>query len=145
MAGAVAAPPRLGYAVAMSGKNAALWRALDLARRGDVQGAIDALDDAQDDPNKEALMFTLLRATGRLDDAIAAAAARLAHPDLDDGGRSLWSLRRGLLYLEAGDDKSALMDLTTVLRLDQNEHHCEQARVAMARTLNKSSRGHHVH
>lgn len=128
----------------MTSKNAALHRALDLARTGDIDGAIAALSEAGDDPAKEALMYTLLRATGRLGEAIAVAGARLHEAD-DDPQKSLWSLRRGLLFLESGDDKSALMDLTMVLRLSCNEDHCEQARVAMSRTLKKSTRGPHVH
>lgn len=115
----------------------ALQEALDRARRGDVQGALDLLlgeEAPEPDENVQGFVFMLLKARGDLDEALRLADGCTAGA-ADDFARSVWLLRRGLLHLDRDDKMRAMVDLNHVLRLAVTPDHTEQARRALARTL----------
>jgi tetratricopeptide (TPR) repeat protein len=114
----------------------ALIQAIELSREGHVDEALEVLEALTEELPEEGnedvdgLHYFLLRSKNRLEDAVGLATRRLSR-ELTDEACSLWSLRRGLLYLELENGRGAMVDLNTVLRLNANEHQTEQARQAL--------------
>lgn len=102
----------------------ALDDALDLSRRGDVEGAIRVLREV---PTKSEPHWSLLWQLAP-DLEVADAGCALAKTPI---AQSTWALRRGLLHLEHKHKKEALADLQRVLKLRANDDHQTQARAAL--------------
>lgn len=102
----------------------ALEDALDLSRRGDVDGAIRLLREVA--AKGEAHWSLLWQLAPDLE--VADAGCALAKTPL---AKSTWALRRGLLHLESARKAEALADLQLVLKLRVNDDHQTQARAAL--------------
>ena len=113
-----------------------LQKAVELARQGDVDGALAIIfaEGQAPDPQAQGFVFMLLSRSDL--DKACRLADRCPEAAESEADRSLWLLRRGLLQLDRDDKMRALVDLNQVLRMDVNDDHTEQARRAMARTLN---------
>ena len=121
---------------------ALLNRALDLARAGDIDGALALLEDAPLDEHVQGFLYMMLRARGRKEQAVTLCTDALKGADTALS-RSTWMLRRGLMQLELkGAENAAFADLTGVLRLDASDDHTRQARRALAGATGGSGRLH---
>ena len=114
-----------------------LTQALSKAQMGHIDEALALLEEAPDDEDNEnvfGMIYFLLTAKQRIDDAIILAGQRIekAHDDL---GHSKWRLRRGLLYLQKEQKAEAQADFAVVMRLRANEDHVAQVGQAMAALL----------
>lgn len=110
-----------------------LDRALELARTGDVNGAVTLLEGARSaglSESERTLLFSLLSSKERFREAIDVATDALA-PAPKPFSRSNWLLRRALLLIEVSERERALVDLLEVQKLRANEGHLEQARAAL--------------
>jgi hypothetical protein len=110
------------------GSGSAREEALRLSREGRVAEAAALLRGATGDAERSLLFQLSNDAAERIDVATQALAdARTPY------ARSNWALRRGLLHLDRAERDAALADLQLVLKLQANEGHVEQARVALLR------------
>jgi hypothetical protein len=118
-----------------------LNRALDKAQSGDIDGALALLNEAPNEDMNEnvfGMIYFLLMAKDRKEDAIALATRCLTHPS-EDLIQSKWFLRRGMLQLNLNQKDKAQADFAEVLKLRANEDHVRQVGQAMANFLDQSS------
>lgn len=114
-----------------------LQQAVELSRTGDIEGALKLLlesGEALDDEHSESFVYLLLKSRPDLDDALTLVNKKLEAAEGEEQ-KSLWMLRRGLLYLDRDDKMRAMVDLNMVARKDVNPDHADQARRALGRCL----------
>ncbi len=104
-------------------------QALQLARAGDVDGAVALLrgDDAPRDDAHRSLLFQLLSSREKLHAAVDVCNEALRAASTP-AATSTWTLRRGLCWLDAGDKTKAAADLQAVLKLKAVDDHIERAK-----------------
>jgi hypothetical protein len=114
-----------------------LQQAVELSRTGDIEGALKLLlehDEPLDDEHSQAFVYLMLKSRPDLDDALALVNKKIEGAQSEEQ-TSLWTLRRGLLYLDRDDKMRAMVDLNQVARKEVNPDHADQARRALGRCL----------
>lgn len=110
--------------------------ALALARTGDVDAALKLLEGRDPDERTCSMLFMLLTAKDRPEDALRV--VRLAQAGARGAlARSTWRLREGLLEIECGRTKEAQAALTDVLRMKASEDHVKQAQASLLATVKR--------
>jgi tetratricopeptide (TPR) repeat protein len=113
-----------------------LEEALAFARHGDVDSALALLEKT--DPNEQvaSILFMLLTAKRRHDEALVLIERTLAVV-ATDLSRSTWTLRHGLLLLELERLEDARKLFLAVLKLKASEDHVKQAQASLLQTIKR--------